>query len=103
MADFGLAKVTTTYCGIAWAMKTFCGTEAFMAPEHFAIQDRGAGQYDKSVDIFALGLVILSILTTEPGYILEALEGLSWWGYYILYRRCVNVGYCILETLEGVS
>ena len=58
IGDFGLSKkfnseIKTNSC---------IGTPEYMAPELYS------GEYDKSVDIYALGMCILSMFTNEDPY-----------------------------------
>ena len=49
-----------------------------MAPEQYRIQSTiKTVLYDSKVDIFALALVILALLDTEPGKTLDALTGID--------------------------
>ncbi|ELT92882.1 hypothetical protein CAPTEDRAFT_54918, partial [Capitella teleta] len=57
MTDFGLAKIIEHTTLSTQYMQTFCGTMAFMAPEIILQQ-----KYTRSVDVFSLGLVYLSML-----------------------------------------
>ena len=52
ITDFGLSKLLEEYSASQKGMKTFAGTRYYMAPEQF----QGL-EYDKTVDVFALGLV----------------------------------------------
>ena len=61
--------------GKTLAMRTICGTEAYMAPEHFFMERRVACTYGRSVDIFALGLVFAGLLDAIPGKLLLPIQG----------------------------
>ena len=74
LADFGLAKMSGGL-GRTLAMRTLCGTEIFMAPEHFSLEKRMSSTYGRSVDIFALGLVFTALLYAKPGKPLLPLQG----------------------------
>ena len=63
VTDFGLSKISDTSDPAKTAMfTTAAGTPAFMAPELFT-----QNKYDKSVDVFSLGLVFLAMITFKPG------------------------------------
>ena len=89
VCDFGLAKITTRLDDGTMAMGTLCGTPGFMAPELISMFE-GDGSYDKSVDIYALGLLYLTILEAEKGKEMEPMRGKQYclilyiyvfWGY----------------------
>ncbi|EJU04528.1 kinase-like protein [Dacryopinax primogenitus] len=56
IADFGLSKTAHSRT----ALKTFCGTEIFMAPEVFSPRKKS---YDASIDVWAIGLILFTMLT----------------------------------------
>ena len=63
VTDFGLSKIAEAPDPAKTAMfTTAAGTPGFMAPELFT-----QNKYDKSVDVFSLGLVFLAMLTFKPG------------------------------------
>ena len=63
VTDFGLSKIADAPDPAKTAMfTTAAGTPGFMAPELFEHR-----KYDKSVDVFSLGLVFLAMLTFKPG------------------------------------
>ncbi len=63
IADFGLAKFLTQTNEMG-AMKTNVGTMAFKAPEFFT---GNSISYDRSVDIFAMGLTNLTMIKAQKG------------------------------------
>ena len=63
VTDFGLSKISDAPDPAKTAMfTTAAGTPAFMAPELFEHK-----KYDKSVDVFSLGLVFLAMINFKPG------------------------------------
>ena len=62
IADFGLSKIVESGGPMKSLTTTKAGTPGFMAPEFFLKTTHG-----KSVDVFALGLVCLAMLTFRPG------------------------------------
>ena len=63
VTDFGLSKIVEAPDPAnTMLFSTQAGTPGFMAPEFFMEQ-----KYDKSVDVFALGLVFLSMITFKRG------------------------------------
>ncbi|OMH81026.1 Ovarian-specific serine/threonine-protein kinase Lok, partial [Zancudomyces culisetae] len=59
LADFGLAKLL----GNNEMMKTMCGTPSYLAPEIFC--NTGNTAYTKSVDIWAVGVILYALNTAE--------------------------------------
>ncbi len=66
LTDFGLAKFPDPHDPTS-TMHTKLGTENYMAPEFWIPQPDGRKRYNKSVDIFALGLTFQSMLHAEQG------------------------------------
>ena len=64
VTDFGLSKVVEDAPdpGMTMFFTTAAGTPGFMAPEFFMSEP-----YTSSVDVFALGLVFLAMLTFQKG------------------------------------
>lgn len=60
IGDYGLSKSMTTSCRSGQTMTV--GTVHYMAPEI------GAGSYDKSIDIYALGVLLYEMLRGSPPY-----------------------------------
>ncbi|PVU89106.1 hypothetical protein BB561_005543 [Smittium simulii] len=69
LADFGLARAV----GENEMMKTMCGTPSYLAPEIFC--NPREAQYTKSVDIWALGVVLYAMNTGEFPFIKMPLGG----------------------------
>ena len=75
VTDFGLSKMfpdeyAATFSAIfnqGKFMTTACGSQFFLPPEFFAEQSGGL-KYDKSIDVFALGLVLLVLLDFGEHY-----------------------------------
>ncbi|EIW77634.1 Pkinase-domain-containing protein [Coniophora puteana RWD-64-598 SS2] len=63
IADFGLAKAISHASGL----KTFCGTEAYLAPE--IAKRKNAKKYDKLVDSWSVGVIIFQMLTGRLPFI----------------------------------
>ncbi len=66
LTDFGLAKFHDPQDTTS-TMHTKLGTENYMAPEFWIKTKDGKRRYNKSVDIFALGLTFQAILKAEQG------------------------------------
>ncbi len=66
LTDFGLAKFPDPQDPTS-TMHTKLGTEHYMAPEFWIKTPDGKRRYNKSVDIFALGLTFQAILKAEQG------------------------------------
>jgi hypothetical protein len=60
IGDYGLSKAMTPSCHSGQTMTV--GTVHYMAPEI------GAGSYDKSIDIYALGVLLYEMLRGSPPY-----------------------------------
>ncbi len=60
IGDYGLSKSMTTSCRSGQTMTV--GTVHYMAPEI------GAGSYDKSIDIYAFGVLLYEMLRGSPPY-----------------------------------
>ncbi|OCT72658.1 hypothetical protein XELAEV_18035642mg, partial [Xenopus laevis] len=60
ITDFGLSKKTKIYGGVAW---TICGTLYYMAPELIECD-----RHTKSVDWWALGIMIYEMLVSVPPF-----------------------------------
>ena len=69
ISDFGLSKVTSRIASATAMMGTMGGTPLFMPPEMCAyFEDHDSPiQYDKSVDIYALGLLFITLLNARKG------------------------------------
>ncbi|KAK3840798.1 MAG: kinase-like domain-containing protein [Linnemannia gamsii] len=57
LIDFGLARRSTSTA----ILRTFCGTDAYMAPET-AVNDNEDNGYGKAVDIWSLGVMLFRML-----------------------------------------
>ena len=66
LTDFGLAKFPDPQDPTS-TMHTKLGTENYMAPEFWIKTPEGKRRYNKSVDIFALGLTFQAILKADQG------------------------------------
>ncbi|KAJ2160409.1 hypothetical protein GGF46_002299 [Coemansia sp. RSA 552] len=60
IADFGLARAV----GDGETMRTICGTPSYLAPE-IVCRDSAGQPYDKSVDVWALGIVLYALHTNS--------------------------------------
>ena len=60
LGDLGLAKTLDIEGGKTKSAHTYCGTDGFMAPELFEIDEDGNVRYTKKVDIFSNGMFILT-------------------------------------------
>ena len=70
ISDFGLSKVTSKIASATAMMGTMGGTPLFMPPEMCAVFEPDEDshiQYDKSVDIYALGLLFFTLLNARKG------------------------------------
>ena len=65
VTDFDLSKFLYFEAETS-AMSTNVGTNAFKAPELFAVTNENKIRYHGSVDIYALGLTFLALLQAEP-------------------------------------
>ena len=65
VTDFDLSKVLY-FDAETSAMSTNLGTNAFKAPELFAVTHDNKIRYHDSVDIYSLGLTFLALLQAEP-------------------------------------
>ena len=75
ITDFGLAKYHDN-CAETSVMHSEVGTLAFKAPEFFRKSESGAISYHREVDIFATGLIFLSIVQVkENGILIPKVEG----------------------------
>ncbi|PSR82742.1 hypothetical protein PHLCEN_2v5973, partial [Hermanssonia centrifuga] len=64
LADFGLARaISAETMG-----QTFCGTEAFMAPEVAGMLRPGAEHYSEKVDAWSVGVMIFVMLSAQYPY-----------------------------------
>jgi serine/threonine protein kinase len=84
LADFGLARYfPTSSSGIAASLNT--GTLGWMAPE---IHDDSslASRYNKSADVFSLGLLFLALVRHELGNYLAPLTGKNMSHCYVLIK-----------------
>ncbi len=70
LADFGLAKFHEPYESTT-AMDTHIGTGLYMAPEFWNRDTEGHIRYNKSVDMYALGLTFLAMIKAEKGKALK--------------------------------
>ncbi len=62
--DFGIAKLSGDLVGVKTQTSAVMGTPTYMSPE----QCRGAGGVDQRADIYALGCVLLALVTGQPPY-----------------------------------
>ena len=65
LTDFGLAKYLDPADSTS-AMETRLGTRPYMAPEFYNQDEKGEIEYHKDVDIFALGLTFVALITAQP-------------------------------------
>ena len=76
VADFGFATVVEGSRGNTVAFKTHTGTPGYLAPEQIVrMGSTVAVSYDKTVDIFALGVVYLAILQSKKGKRMDPVKG----------------------------
>ena len=64
IADFGFAKV----CPSSLACTTFLGTPGYMAPEIFLTRSRQRCGYGRSVDVWALGVLLYVVLSSTTPF-----------------------------------
>uniref|UniRef100_A0A7S0I2N3 cGMP-dependent protein kinase n=1 Tax=Hanusia phi TaxID=3032 RepID=A0A7S0I2N3_9CRYP len=64
LADFGLAKFMTG----SGAMKTICGTPAYVAPEVLSQEGDAPEGYDCKIDLWSLGVVVYVMLCGFPPF-----------------------------------
>ena len=72
--DFGESRIVDRPDGRTEVMKSFVGTQVFMAPE--LLQKEGnmcKPEYRTSVDVFALGITFLSLLPSKKRHLYESL------------------------------
>ena len=62
LCDLGLARTTEQQGGKTMTMHTYCGTQTYMAPELFDIDEEGNVKYNKKVDIFSNGMFFLAFV-----------------------------------------
>ena len=55
MNDFGVSK----FIDAQTKLKTFCGTEAYLAPE--VLTSRGMTAYTNAVDLWSLGVMLYAL------------------------------------------
>ena len=67
--DFGIAKLTGDSTAAKTATSAVMGTPAYMSPE----QCRGAGLVDARSDVYALGCVLVTLLTGRPPFEAEGI------------------------------
>ena len=74
--DFGESRWVQRIEGKTIAMKTFAGTQAYMAPEMLRREgDAIKPNYTTSVDVFAMGVTFLSLMTSQPGITITPYKG----------------------------
>jgi serine/threonine protein kinase len=71
----GQITVTDKEDGATELMHTYCGTGEFMAPELFHSEKGRTLNYDKTIDIFSLGVLYMALLEAPPKCKLKAMQG----------------------------
>ena len=62
LCGLGLARTTDQQAGKTMTIHTHCGTQGYMAPELFHIDEEGNVSYNKKVDIFSNGMFFLAFV-----------------------------------------
>ena len=75
LCDFGASKVIERKGMRSVTLKSLAGTREYMAPEQLQPRKHGQFAYDRSVDVFSLGLNNLSLLECSEGKAMEVLTG----------------------------
>ena len=71
LCDMGIAKAVDKQAGAAKSFHTYCGTEAYMAPELYPIYQTGRGTYDMSVDIYSAGVFFYTFIEAGDKQVLQ--------------------------------
>jgi serine/threonine protein kinase len=74
LSDFGTARIVEKAGNKSLTMHSLAGTQDYMAPEQLLLMD-GTFNYDKSVDIFSLGLTVLALLESRQGSLMSVFKG----------------------------
>ena len=86
LGDFGAARIVERVAGKSLTLHTLTGTMGYMAPEQLEPR-AGIFNYDRSVDIFSLGLTLLALLECCPSSAMSAFTGkwllLLWWWWWL--------------------
>ena len=76
ISDFGTARTVDLLHGKSVTLNTLAGTMDYMAPELYSlIVDGVQPTYDKSVDLFSLGLCFLALLEAVKGRSMKTFTG----------------------------
>ena len=68
LADFGAAKlVKRNKDGLSVALVSLAGTDHYMAPEQFDVNEYGESRYSKKIDIFSLAVTWTALLEACKG------------------------------------
>ena len=79
LCDFGCSRTIMHKKGCSVPMRTMAGTSGYWAPEQNEIR-YGPFSYDKTVDIFSLGLTFLALLEAIKGSVMRPKTG-NWLFY----------------------
>ena len=76
LSDFGTARTVDLLHGQSVTLRTLAGTMDYMAPELYSlVVDGDEPTYDKSVDIFSMGMVFLALLSVMKGNLMRPFKG----------------------------
>ena len=75
LCDFGMARIIERKGKRSVTLKSLAGTTEYQAPEQIQPQKDGHFAYDRSVDVYSLGLTNLSLLECSEGQAMEVLSG----------------------------